>query len=227
MAAVVALAALAVPSSAAETTAKTPQARVIYEDGSSTVYAGPTERVDKKEFVQQWNAERDAERDAKREAMRRQATSTDEVTIMATAYLEDDNTKTISPGGESDEINVNFEDTLDYNLCCTGFITGDSWTGWYGGDPWYADTVRLTDKWTFRGVNLSVSASGKSWSVTGNLAQRVATWSEDIDDNWWLGHDYDEVVFDGFDVWVSHTAIGEFKFGSQWYEVQAYDSSWL
>lgn len=53
----------------------------------------------KKEFVQQWNAERDAERDAKREAMRRQATSTDEVTIMATAYLEDDNTKTISPGG--------------------------------------------------------------------------------------------------------------------------------
>ncbi|HEY8343214.1 MAG TPA: hypothetical protein VIK75_09545 [Calditerricola sp.] len=147
---------------------------------------------------------------------------------MYIAYLEGSNSRSITPpGGSTSSISSYYNDTLDYNLCCRGSVTGDSHTRWYGLNPYNADTVSLADTFTFRGVSVSLSAGSGGWSISGGASEKKATWKASLNNNWRIDHYYSGLTFNGFELWASHDATGEFKFGYTWYTINAYDSTWL
>lgn len=205
---------LEMPASAS-TEVKGPQ--LISRDQYDAVYTAPGVMVDKESYEAEYG---------KLNPFTKSKTAGD-VSVLYTATLSGYNSKTITPpGGSSSSIDSEFDDNLTYNLCCHGSVDGDSHTHWWGTTPYNADRVKLSDKLTFKGVSVSIGA-GSGWSISGGSTSKTATWTGTVYNNWRIDHYYYGITFDGYDLWASHDATGDYKFGTSFYTINAYDSTWL
>lgn len=196
--------------------AQTVQPTLLYRDQHDAVYTAPAAHVDKETFS------------TTMKSLNPFSPTPNAVYPMYTSTLNGNQRETITPpGGSSGDIVTYFSDTLDYNICCHGTINGNSHTVWLGTSPYNADKVTLQDIFTFVGVNVAVTIGTSGWSISGGLTSTTATWNGSVSNNWRIDHYYTGLAFDGYQVWVSHQATGEFKFGSAFYDIGAYDSTLL
>jgi hypothetical protein len=104
-----------------------------------------------------------------------------------------------------------------------GEIDGYISTAWMGMNPLYADKVRLSATWNFNGINVSVGTSGVGFSSSGSRIDFL----DETDNDWKISNEYKNLTVSGYIVWRSESVTGAFKFGSQWYQVTAYDSDYM
>lgn len=116
-----------------------------------------------------------------------------------------------------------FNSAIDWDYIRSSQISGNSRARWYGYNPYNADKITLTDKITFAGIVVSVSASGPNWSTT----TQSASWTASENNNWMIDHIYSRVSCVGYDVYIKQVSTGDFKFGTTYYTTSATDSQWL
>ncbi|WP_213484683.1 hypothetical protein [Thermobacillus xylanilyticus] len=103
-------------------------------------------------------------------------------------------------------------------------VSGFSRVAWFGDDPINADKITLTDKFSFRGLSISITTpGGVNWSTSGS----TATWQESLNNNWLIEHDYSKIGVSGFELHFEQSTTGDFKFGSRFYTLTARDSTFL
>lgn len=116
-----------------------------------------------------------------------------------------------------------FDSTVEWDLIHSSSVSGNSQAAWLGTTPGTADKITLTDKFTFTGVVLSVSASGPNWSSS----MQSATWSASETDKWVMSHIYSNISCVGYDIYLKQVSTGDFKFGGTYYTTSATDSLFL
>ncbi|MCK4259483.1 MAG: hypothetical protein KAX49_10930 [Halanaerobiales bacterium] len=143
------------------------------------------------------------------------------ITIYAGTYnLSDTNSMTYSDGTLYSEFDV----TLDDNFFGSS-VTGDSRAAWTGLDPYNCDSIRLTDTIKLTGISVSINV-GSSWGVTGGITSKTATWSKEYSDEFSIDHTFQDITFDGVDLYYRQTATGDFSFGTDNFTTTATDTVW-
>lgn len=121
------------------------------------------------------------------------------------------------------ELYSKFSSTIEWDLIQSSKVSGSSRASWTGINPFNADKITLTDKITFAGIVVSVSASGPNWSTT----MQSATWTASQDNQWQIDHIYSDITCVGYDIYIKQVTTGDFKFGTTYYTTSAIDSQWL
>ncbi|MEV2255650.1 hypothetical protein AB0I94_34715 [Streptomyces sp. NPDC050147] len=115
------------------------------------------------------------------------------------------------------------------------FTDTKSDVAWLGGRPFNADSIKHTDTWRIGSVGapfLVVGApEGAAVKSTGSSAE--ASWSTEVERNWYSQHTYDQVAFyppnhdDYSNVFrISHSVTGTFQFGSSFFTVTSQDRAY-
>ncbi len=83
--------------------------------------------------------------------------------------------------------------------------TFESYTGWYGHNPYYSKEITLSDKMSFSGTNITsvsfgAAGGGIGWTSTANSA--TVSYVYDDDDRWNLA-----MSFDGITAYAPHGSI--------------------
>lgn len=122
-----------------------------------------------------------------------------------------------------------FNSDVTYGITSDLRVYGNSKVYWAGSNPSsYCDKISLTDKFYIAGINPSFAfGSGGSWNVSPGLTNSTATWYSSFPTQYIINHVYDNVDFNGYELYFKQTTTGEFTFGTTTYELSAVDSSTL
>lgn len=188
---------------------------LIEDDGYDKVFIASDEVVDVEAFSK--------ELDLYIEDLSRQGLQSKGISPMADVVytIGDSNTKQISNGTANGT--ASFESAIYPVTWGASDIDGDSYarySGIYGHNP---DSISLTDKFSFVGINVSVSASGPNWSTTGD----TAIWSKTMTGTNYLSHVYSGVTCVGNDLYIKQQTTADFTLGSNSYTIVASDSQFL
>jgi hypothetical protein len=122
-----------------------------------------------------------------------------------------------------EELYSKFSSTIEWDYIQSSKVSGSSRAAWLGGNPLLADSIKLTDKITFTGLVVSVSASGSNWSTS----IQTATWSATENSAWEIDHVYSNITCVGDDLYIKQITTGDFEFGTTHYTTTAIASKLL
>ena len=117
-----------------------------------------------------------------------------------------------------------FNSTLQDNLFGSN-VDGYSIVAWTGLNPNYCDTIKLTDTISLTGLSLSLSI-GSEWSVSGGTTSKTAKWSKEYENEFSIEHTYQNITFDGVNLYYRQTCTGDFSFGTSNFTTTATDYVW-
>ncbi|SHK58910.1 hypothetical protein [Paramaledivibacter caminithermalis] len=119
-----------------------------------------------------------------------------------------------------------FDSDVTYSVITDLRVNGTSKAKWMGSNPVNCDNIKLEDSFTITGVAVSITL-GSDWSVTGGLTSKTGTWSKDYDDEWIITHNYSNLDFNGYELYIKQKARGYYTFGTTTHDTSAVDSTLL
>lgn len=195
--------------------AELPQGAILVEDdGYDTVYIASDDVVDVEQFVKELNLYIE-------ELSVQEINTNSTRAIESYYYIGDTNSKSIVNGTATGR--AGFDSTVDWDYIKSSIIDGSSYgsySGIYGHNP---DAISLSDKFSFVGVVVSVSASGPNWSTSGD----TITWHKRMTGTNAMTHYYSGITCVGYDLYIKQQTTAEFEVGSSTYTIVASDSVFL
>lgn len=129
---------------------------------------------------------------------------------------------------KSSSVSAKLDTDITYGIISDLRANGISRITWLGSNPINCDEIKMEDTWTINGVGVGFEfGSGNSWTVTGSIVSSTATWSESYNDKWTISHDYSNLDFNGYELYIKQNVTGYFTFGTATYQVSAVDSTLL
>ncbi|NBI27453.1 hypothetical protein [Chengkuizengella marina] len=191
--------------------------KVLKETNSNIVMIPSEEVTDKSEYIKMINQYIPI---IKGKLHTGKQSSDSDVSALLSANINDYDSMTYN----GSTMYAQFDSTINYNICCTTEVSGDSRGAWLGSNPFNADKVTLADSISFTGVTVSVSVPASAgFSVSGS----TASWTDSVNNTWQMNHYYNNISATGFDIYVSQSTSATFKFGSSFYTPTASDGTWL
>lgn len=151
----------------------------------------------------------------KEEKYRKKAEALKEGGSSSTLY--DYETKPMSTG----LIDAYLRSWMSYTLFTNGPLSGSHSVGWWGASP-RADQLKMASGWTFSGISVTVS-----WPPSATTQKDSASWSDECYDCYYRSLSYSGFGVSGYVIRRTESVTGSFRFGSNWYAVQAYSADWL
>jgi hypothetical protein len=106
-------------------------------------------------------------------------------------------------------------------------VSGSSSTHWWGGCPYNAGTVYMSDEICFDTISFGASFSGVGFSSSGG---GCGTWSASLGNNWMISHYYNGVHGSagiGTIYRVRQSTGGTYRFGTTYVGLNANGSAWI
>ena len=129
---------------------------------------------------------------------------------------------------KSSRIYAKLDSDISYGVVSDLRVNGTSKICWLGSNPVNCDEIRMEDTWTINGVGVGFEfGSGNSWTVSGSVVSSTATWSDSFEDKWNIAHQYSNLDFNGYELYIKQNVTGYFTFSTTTYQVSAVDSTLL
>lgn len=107
-------------------------------------------------------------------------------------------------------------------------VDGTSKVYWAGTNPINCDKIKMEDSFYITGVSVGFGfSSGGKWSVTTSFPSSTATWTDSYNKKYSITHDYSNLDFNGYELYIKQTTTGYFTFSTTTYQVSAVGSSLL
>jgi hypothetical protein len=112
-----------------------------------------------------------------------------------------------------------------------GEVSGRHYVAWYGYSPYNADWIKVTIKWKFMGLLLSVSwpdVSGYDvipldFGIFNSVDGKVAQYKDECKTCWRMTIPYDDLRVSGYPAWREETCFATFQLSGKPYRV---DTRW-
>ncbi|MDF2885434.1 MAG: hypothetical protein K0R54_6008 [Clostridiaceae bacterium] len=199
--------------------AQLPQGAILVEDdGYDRVYIASDDIVDVDAYIEELDIYIE---ELSRQDLQKNSSSSMAIAATTPYTIGDSSTETIANNTATGT--ASFDSTIYWDYIESSEIDGDSYARYSGIYGHYPDSISLTDKFSFVGVVVSVSADGPNWSTSGD----TAIWSRTMTGTNVLNHYYSGVTCVGYDLYIKQQTTAEFEVGSNAYTIIASDSQFL
>lgn len=126
------------------------------------------------------------------------------------------------------EIVALFSSDVTWGIFTDLRVNGFAQVIWRGHSPRNCDKIAIENTFTINGIKPGFSfASGNKWTVSAGLTSAKAAYTDSFTDEYSIIHDYANVDFDGYELYLKQNVTGRFTFGTSIYQVTAVDSTLL
>lgn len=125
-------------------------------------------------------------------------------------------------------VDAQLDSDVTYGIVTDLRVNGVSRVRWMGSTPVNCDKIKMEDTFTIDGVAVGFSfSSNGTWTVSNSVVTATATWTDNYTNKWSISHDYSNVDFNGYELYLKQKTTGYFTFSTNTYEISAVDSSLL